>query len=900
MICLKTLIGNAEKKHERASGNAQATINLALRCFQAYGFSDLPEARQFLQKANFTAISAYRRNTAHIQLFTLSIYIATCAGHYDSANEMLDKAFSSKSFLKTNEPFYYGILCFLYANLEIRQKRIRSAKKHWRALSQHMKSVSDRTPYIIMQGLLNLELGEYQDAFNFFNEAFSLGSKSVFLYEGMYRALREADAGSTGPAILLVLIYAARRGSDVHKIAEKFQENLFLACEARPELAEKLYEASSYSPVLYVVCKKLISLGDVSEKAYRFYKEAESKQVFVPDLGKWLILSSYETGAKKINRYPLAQFLAKANGMDSFLAIYVYHHILTDSRLAELLPEASSKILGLGAVCIDKNIQTRMAMTIYHYFWKRCQQLGITGIDVNKAEEILRENLTLFELRAAKNSQLTGVYVTEPEIRGMTFAPMTDGVLLTSAIGKNTKYASIDATKRIVLDEKLECAPMVETADIELYQYFFEKGDRRLHLLCFIANYFLSLDEIPDAATYVFEALVPNKNITKAYKNRILAALGKLHYNAFSFSEALQCYSQIDYETLEDEFVPKILEIYLKTREYERAANLLAKKHDFVTPEELFCSVMTILDKQRDGKKVTDLCYKLLVMGFYSDEIFQEVLTNFEGALMEWTELAKVFDEDNRYSPKLDELIVEKALMMSAFDIQVQRAFVRLGGKKRTPLLEKFVELAVYKMLKEEVRPEYDVLVILEKKCLEEGERFLLLAVAATYVKYGITTLKSDGIIANALEVMEETGELLPVFKELAGIKNPFVQKHEPLVHVAAPGKDCFVYYRTDEEEQFLVKKMDYMRYGMYIAQIPLFFGETLQFYFSEETKSGSVTTAMREAKNKKPFLYEDSHDEYFTINNALIYEQMFKHEKVEEIIGKLVKEVQPVMAGLL
>ena len=900
LICYKTLIENAERKHENTAGNAESSIRLALRCFQEYAFSDLPDKRTFLQKANFTAISAYRRNTAHIGLFALSVYIATFAGHYDSVNEMLDKAFAHKSFLKANEPFYYGVLCFLYANLEICQKRTRSAKKHWRALNLHTKNTAGRTPYVIMQGLLHLGLEEYAEAFQFFNEAFSLKSKSVFLYEGMYRALREAEGGNAGAAILPVLLYASRRGAYIRPIADKFQENLFMACDARPQLAEKLYEASSYSPLLYVICKKLVEAGDVSEKAYGFYKEAEGKQVFVPDLSKWLILSSYETGAAKINRYPMSQFLAKANGMDAPLAIYVYHHILTDPKLSELLPESASKILSLGAVCVEKNIQSRLAMTVYHYFWKRCQQLGITGIDVNNAERILRENLTLFELRAAKNSKITGVYITEPEIKGMTFAQMTEGSLVTNAIGKNTTYASVDVGKRIVLDEKLECLPMVETADIELYQYFFEKGDRRLHLLCFIANHYLSLEEVPDSATFVFEALVQSRNITKAYRNRLLAALGKLHYNAFSFSEALHCYSQIDYMTLEDDFVPKILEIYLKTREYERAANLLAKKHEFVSAEELFAAVIVILDKTRDGKKVTNLCYKLLIGGIYSDEIFQEVLLHFKGALLEWTELARVFDEDNRYSPKLDTLIVETAIEMASFDKQVQNAFVRLCADTNTPLLNSFVELAIFKMLKEEVRPEYDMLVLLEKKCLAENNKHLIWAVASTYARFSITTLKSDEIIGNALAAMQEDGVLLPVFKEIANIKNPFVAKHEPLVHFAPPERDCFVYYRTSEGESYYVKKMDYIRFGMHVALIPLFFGETMQYYFSEETKSGSITTGVREAKNKKPFLHEDEMDEYFTINNALIYEQMFKHEKVEEIIGKLVKEVQPVMAGLL
>ena len=906
MISFENLIEKASLKSEKTGGAKEAAI-LALRYFQAYSFSDCEGKKVFLQKANYTAISAHRRNNAHIELYCLSIYISIHAGFYDSANEMLDRAFAYKSFFKTNEPFYYGVLCFLYALLEICQKRSRSAKKHWRALSLHAKGALADSDYAIMQGLLFLASEDYQEAFNSFNYAYTHGGSNIFLLEGMFHSLRLADGGDVGLPVLPVLIYAAGRGAGIHSIADKFKDDILAACETHPKLGEKLYDISGYVPVLGVICKKLIQEGDVSNRAYRFYKEAESKQVFAPGLYKWLVVASFANNAERINRYTMAQFLSDNPEMETPLAIYVYHKLLTDLRLSDLLPNTASKILKLGAICLERNIVTRESLTILHYFWKRCKALGITGVDVDLAESHLLEKLTLFLLEADAEVDITCVYVTEPEIKGMTSAEINaeNNTATISAIGKNTTYASIDTGKRINLNKKLRVRPMVETADIDLYQYFFARGDRRVHLLCFITNHYLDMAEVPDEAVSVFEATVAEKSITKAYKNRILAALGKLHYNAFSFSEALNCYSQIDYETLEDEFVPKILEIYLNTKEYARAANLLAKKSAFVSMEEQFSIATQILAKSDEGRKITDVCYSLLVAGFYSDELFTNVVENFSGALVEWTMLAKALDEDNRHSPKLDAIVLEMALGLASFDIGVQQAFVRLGnseyGKKNAKLLDNFIGLAAYEMLAKETLPEYDVLVYLEKTCLQNNEsKHLLWGLACTYARNNITTLKSDEIHAKALESLEAAGALFPVFKTLQALRNPFVEKHEPLVYKTLPGKDCFVYFKTSETDAFYSKKMTYIRYGLYVAIIPLFYNENLEYYFSEETKSGSITTPTSETRNKKPFFHEDESDVYFAINNAVINEQMFKHERVEEIVTKLVKEVIPVRARIL
>ena len=912
MVDFITQISRLDETLAQKNGiDVPTSIALALRCWQAYRFFEpSQENRIHIQRANYTVIAAHRRNLAHLDLYTLTIFIAIEAGHYDSANEMLDKAIGYRNYLRANEPYHYGVLCFLYAYLELHQKRTRSARKHWRALTDHIKNLRPIPFHQIMQGMLHLAGGEYAEASNYFTEAFRAGSDSVFLYEGLYRCYVNADRPPEGSTILPVLTYAASRGADISELVNKFSEAISAAIEANPAAGEKLYHISQYPPLLKDICAHLISAGDLSDEAYALYKEAERKQMFAKGLFRALVESAYLNGIERVNRFPMSQFLSGSEVMDQGLSVYVYHLLLTDPALSDLLPDRQSKILQLGAKCLEMGVQSREVNSIYFYFWSRCKALGITGVDVEKAEKILKDNITFFELSAKVNSNVRFVYITEPEKRGMAEYEMPgDGTpIIIEAVSEHAVCTCLGAGKRAILDEKMTAKPMVAGAGAELYQYFFQKGDRRFHLLAYLANHYLGMDETPDEATPVFEALLTTRGITKSYRNRILVALGRLHYNAFSFDQALECYGAVDDDALGNEFIEQILQVYIETREYARAAKLVAAKSKFINGETLFEAVKVLLAKSEERDNIASVGYELITDGFYDDDILTLVLEYYPASYTEWSNLARLLSEDNRSSLPLDERIIETALWMAMFDTNSQSSFTRLyvarnelSSARSEGLISGFINLAMYEMLANSARPEYDVLSILEKWFVDNDDNmFLAWALGTVYLRHSVTTFKSEEILQSAVISMENENILLPVFKEPKPALSPYIEKFQPFLYRGLPDKDCWLYYRMDGEASFSAMRMRYVRYGLYAAVLPLFFNESVTYYFAEEMSSGSITTKESVVKNITPFLNDNSSDPFFIINNAIVYEQMFKHDRVEEIISRLVKDAEPVRSRLI
>jgi len=906
------ILNHINKLESRHKHDADGTIALALRCWQAYRFLEPEhEMRIHLQRANHAVIAAHRRNVVHIELYMLTIFIAIESGHYDNANEMLDKAINYKSFLKSSEPFYYGVLCFLYAYLELNQRRIRSAKKHRRALADHIKNAAPSPHYTVMLGLLHLAANEFPEAYKYLTEALLAGVNSIFLYEGLYRYYKNASSGFEGMSILPVLTYAAGRGAEIGLVAAKYADTLSAAIAENPAAGEKLYEVSKYPPILKDICKHRIIKRDMSREAYAYYREAEKKQIFTQELFTALIRAAYENNVQKLNHYPIKKFLANLppDGIqDAEFAVYVYHFLLSDPALSDILPEAQTKILQLGTRCLENNVRGREANSIYYFLWSRFRALGIQGAQLLQAEEILRENLTLFELRTEENSAVRFIYITEPEKRGMTVYELTrtsvgaePPLIIEAVSAQNINYTCLGAGQRTIIDEEITIRPMIENITHELNLYFFQKGDRRFNLLANLANYYLSLEIPPDEAAPVLEAVLQEKTIKKPYKMRILIALGRLHYNAFSFEQALECYGEVEEDEISNEFIEQVLTVYLQTREYARAAKLISTKHKSISNEVLFDALNTLITKKEKAISATpEISYNLLMNNFYSEKLLAYVLKNHIASYSEWAELSRLLDEENHSATSLDARVLETALYMSSFDQMAQKAFTRLYNADPTNnLITEFTELATFEMLANHTRPSYDVIGILEKIYLESEKPPVLLAwgLSTVYLSHNITTFKSEEITNHAVSALESEGILFPIFKESKS--SPFIKKFQPFLYKSLPNKDCWLYYRIDGATAFTAVPMQYVRYGLYVAALPMFYNETFTYYFSEEMASGSITTREESVKNNKPFLHEDT-DEYFTINNAIIYEQMFKHDQVEKLISRLVKDVRPVRSQLL
>jgi hypothetical protein len=887
----------------------------AMGAWLAYAFSDDEAGKAHLQRANHLAVTTHRRADLYMPGLTLAIFIAIEARHFDFANELLDKAMGYRAFIKTNAPARYAELCYLYALLEIYQNRTRSARKHWHNLLEASPTHSLETR--VMLGRLHLAMGEYEDAYAQLAGAFAGGCRSPYVYEGLYRYYQTARVMNTGAELLRVLYYAAKRGADIVGICADAQAAISEAIEKDYAAGEALFAVSRYYPLLKDICPRRIRRDDTSPKAYALYSSAVHRQIILPGLYTQLVKTAYANGIEGINRYTLAQYLQSAVPDDE-LAVYVYHLMLTDPEHADLLTANSNKILQFTARCLAQGVKGRYANSLYCFYWARCRAMQLTDAQTELAESFIQADLTRYELEVAPNSAVRFVYITDAAKRGTDVYEVPENRRFTAeAAGADFSYTCLGAGARTVLHEELTVRPMTANADIAIFRYFFDKGDKRYYLLRALADEYM--ENPGPTAIEVLEAMLTQKNLLKAYRMRLLLTLGQIHFDTGAYEKAHEAYASTDENT--PGLPARLLQIHLHTCQYTQAAALIGRKHTQLDHDVLLEAINTLLPYEECHADLADAAQGLLMGEMLPalvetpvyDALLELTLTHFAYSQAELVKLADSLAPLRLPDPRVDKRILEGSLWMATLDTHAQTAFVRLYKNPNcAPLILPFVRLCTFRMLTTAFRPEYETIDTLEKHYYAvketEADNLLGLALGQTYLRYNLTTLRSERIIDEALANQQENGLLLPAFKEYKPAQIPFIEKHQPFLYKGLPGKEVYLNYRFTTDAPFTAKAMEYLRFGLYLTCLPLFYNEEITYYFSEELPTGSITTREFTHKNTTPYLRDmpstaeddDGNDLFFVINNAIILEQMFRHEQVEGLITGLVNEVTPVHAGLM
>jgi len=879
-----------------------------MRLWLNYAFDARDTQRVYLQHAYHAAISAHRRNETYLPGLTLAVFVAIEAGHHDTAKELLNKALVYRSFLKNHAPKHYAELCYLYAYLEIQQNRMRAARKHWRNLSGINGTITWEQRTLL--GRLHLAVGELEEAYAHLSGAFSDGYRSPYVFEGLFRYYKTACVAH-GAELLPVLCYAATHGADIADIAANGSDVLSAAIARDPKQGERLYTLSQYTPLLKDICAHRIRNNDQSAEAYALYLSAERKQIHVPDLYAHLVQTAFANNIERINHYPLSQFLQTIK-MDADLAVYVYHLLLTDPALADLLAVHTHPILQCAVRCLEDGKMGRHVFSLYYFFWKRCRAMLDVGIAsavdatpqlLQKAEAIVRDHLTTFELTAGHDTAVRFVYVTDAAKRGMDVYEMTPSFTVqVESAQPDIQYTCLGAGQRSVLHERLLVRPMVRGAGLDTFRYFFDRGDRRFYVLRRLADAYMEAPT-PEAIP-VLEALLASKNLVNKYRMRLLLTLGRIHFESGDYTSALQSYQAVDENT--PDLPRQLLQCYLHTKDFAAAAVLVGRNFRIIPMTFLAESIVQLLPHASCHKDIAAAVHYLLMHHDVQpvekcDQLISLALAHFPYSQQELIDLAT-----RASHPDLDKRLLEGSLWMTTPEEASMAAFVRAHKNPGcTALIKPYVQLCTYHMLTTHFCPDYETLHALEKYYLttQPTDPILGLALAQAYLRHHLTTLRSDRIIADALDTQQKSGFLLPIFKAHKPAQIPFIEKNHPFLYKGQPDKEIYLYYRLSPDTAFTSMPMQYLRYGIYLACVPLFYNEEITYYYSEEMPNGSITTREQTFKNNTPYLHKEAGndtDPFFAINNAVILEQMYKHDQVEEMVIGLVRDVTTVHSGLM
>jgi len=217
-------------------------------------------------------------------------------------------------------------------------------------------------------------------------------------------------------------------------------------------------------------------------------------------------------------------------------------------------------------------------------------------------------------------------------------------------------------------------------------------------------------------------------------------------------------------------------------------------------------------------------------------------------------------------------------------------------------IVEDFSLYLAYEILTNELVPERAAAAAMEDVFGRTGNVLLAYALAHVYIRQGgVATEKSRNILINAISAAFENDIIFPIFKEIKdkSLLAPYIEKNRPFVYRGRAGRDISLHYRVGDGD-FVELAMSYMAFGLYFCHVPHFYGEEIEYFFCENRERGSIKTATATISNKSSHMLENEGDLYYTINKALIYEQMFKYERVEEIVSAQLEKKANIRAKIL
>lgn len=897
-----TKLALSEELHNQTPKQPQL-LALCIRYWLEYKLTgDL----KLLNKANHRLITD---NDWSIETQFCAAFLEAELELYDNALEILERLGGYRNYFKSNNPMAYGAYLFLQARINARSGKSRAALKYFRLLSDFSQKAVPNPAYILMLGWLRSDGidGNSIPVWTYLSQSYTGGCRSVFLFERVYRCLAEDNVAnisddSSGKLLIAFIKWSISQRLDIGEILNGYVDAILSAIDGNLEILETIYDAYPDERILTSICVKYISHSDYSETSYRYFHDAETKQLDVPLLQQTLIYSGFHGNREEIGKYTMEQFLQSGfQECDERLKAYVYHVMLTSKRMRDFIPEHSTDILQFTAYCLENGLVGRYYNSLYRNLLENENECAQELI--SKATNILLGDIFTYQVTVI-DPTIRHIWIIEKEKREIPSYEVHDCEAVVKATSETFAYICFSDGVKHIIDEKIKITKMVENADIWLYMRLYTQGHKQPEILIALARHYLSQDELPEAAVGVLEAASKVKGVSVAFLMQLCARLGNYYYDCGETLSSLAYYRDVDENYLNDKYIERMLTVFINTDEYQKAAWLVAKKSDSISDIILFQALKKIARAAPEcAEHIAPAAYHLLLELWYDKTLIDVVIKHYKGAQSEWEELSKVLNQLSAPDRSLDDKILYNAIWIRKPNPEAQRVFTRCyRSNPEHELVGMFAYYLSYEMLVNNMRPEYDTIGVLESIFRKNFDSLLGYALSNIYLAHGVATLHSDEVLSRTLGCMELEGFILPVFKQSQDkkLRTPYIEKYQTFIYKALPDKDVRLYYRVDSEAEYRCRQMEYLRFGIYWAIVPHFYGEKLKYYFSEEMQTGSITTKEYEIDNNHVYLDETQADQYYAINNALIYANMFKYEKVEEIITESLREVRAVRAKLL
>ena len=471
--------------------------------------------------------------------------------------------------------------------------------------------------------------------------------------------------------------------------------------------------------------------------------------------------------------------------------------------------------------------------------------------DLLKPDMINKDNAAavakLFHIRrvTVNNKNYAKVIVRHKEIKGETEFPVlkntafiqtyTDNVSISFVSNRGNRFnGGKDCTITTLFDDEsivkrcLELNPDMENVMIGYCDRMLKYPKQSVD----------SIEKIKETISYGC--------ISEPYRKKLISRVIEYYYDGFDADGFESFIKTIDESNLSGKDAVRIMEIRIIMGEYDKAYALL-KNHSAmnIVPKRLMkmCS-KKISCVEEEKKRLVEIAYIAFSQGAYDDNILKYLIAYYNGATDKMVEIWKAAGEIEEDTFEFEERILAQMMFtgkITDISIHIFSHYCSRGPKDR--IVKAYLSLNSYLYFVKECSMPEELFELIE--AWFENEKSLSDVCKMALLKYYSSQEKLT-------EYRKELASVNLYYLARKGIVFPFYQSFEKWIHLpydisdrtmieykADPKSRVVIHYMYESKEhkkKYVAEDMKQVYEGIFVKQFVLFYGETMQYYISEET----------------------------------------------------------------
>lgn len=862
-------IYKSEELYNR-NNNSKTTFLLILRYIEASIL--LEDKNIYLQKAMNIIVNTKKEN---INLNLFKTYIHISLKQYDEADIILKWLKSFKSWLKNENKLQYAIMLLLLSQNEFEKNHLIRGKKHFKTFSEFIDSLPNNNVLRILKSIfISMYLPNLkQVGIDEINYVYRNNSRSPLLFMLINSQYYIDD-------ILLNRALFWNMVQDINNKDLSSMIKLYLEKHTQHNLTnlntlELIYEKYKTKESLEVLCKTYIDKVKVDNTALDIYIKARDELSYVEKLDYMFFIAAYKNDYCNISKEVVSKVFSNVE-LSEDLKAFLYHIILINSYTV-YIDDIKNKILQFGKAAFEKNLEGIYYNSVYMFLLQN-------NSDDNKLIKYIFERLFAYEITVLNNN-IKYIWIDEEEKQEIKSYVIKNNTVIVNAcspafniycLGQRQK--SFYSTQNNIKVKKL----LPNNSNI--YKFFINKEMINIELLITLSKYYINKQILSQEAVKVLKMVLEYQEISDSFRYRVSAVLGKYFSFRSQYDISSGYFSIINPNELTDEELNTAIVVFSEIKDIKTALNLYKNRKKVVLDKVKLKMCISALDTIYK-KEVSYICAELLFKGMNEQKLVDNVVKYYHAELNTWLELKKVLDTLNLNTIKIDEKILRKSLYIHNINEDIQNIFVNLYNSSYNEIVKDFIEHITYLILVNQHNINKNLLGCLEKEYINNQDEYILYAIASIYIVNNLQINNyMNEIMAKAIISMQKKEILFPIFKEYKGNDFSYIEKRIPFIYNTLSNKKVYLNYKLKNESSFSKKKMKNENFGLYIATLTIFYNEILEYYI-EETSTNFKSEIMEYSNNRNIKINSNNSDEYFAINNAIIYAETLKYSEAENII---------------